>query len=188
MKGRCRPGVTTAELDRAAEKFIREQGGIPTFKGYRGFPASICASPNEMVVHGIPGDYRVAEGDIISLDVGVTLKGWVADAALTVEVGDAGQLAQRLMEVTESLAGRAIAKCRPGNRLGDVSHAVQEYVEAQRLFGRTDAGRSRYRPRDARGAADPQLRGSRYGTGAEGRDGLRDRADGERRNAQGGRG
>ncbi len=130
MKAMCLPGVTTAELDRAAEKFIREHGGIPTFKGYRGFPASICASPNEMVVHGIPGDFRVSEGDIISLDVGVTLKGWVADAALTVEVGDAGQLAKRLMEVTQESLRRAIAKCRPGNRLGDVSHAVQEYVEA----------------------------------------------------------
>ncbi len=130
MKGMCRPGITTAELDRAAEKFIGEKGGIPTFKGYRGFPASICASPNEMVVHGIPGGYRVAEGDIISLDVGVTLKSWVADAALTVEVGDAGRLARRLMEVTETSLLRAIAKCRPGNRLGDVSHAVQEHVEA----------------------------------------------------------
>jgi len=130
MKAMCLPGVSTAELDRAAEKFIREQGGIPTFKGYRGFPASICASPNEMVVHGIPGDYRVAGGDIISLDVGVTLKGWVGDAALTVEVGDAGQLARRLMEVTETALMRAIGKCRPGNHLGDVSHAVEEHVEA----------------------------------------------------------
>ncbi len=129
LKGMCRPGVTTAELDKAAEKFIREHGGVPTFKGYRGFPASICASPNAMVVHGIPGQYRVNEGDIISLDVGVTLKGWVADAALTVEAGDAGQLARRLLEVTEASLRRAIAKCRPGNRLGDISHAVQEYVE-----------------------------------------------------------
>jgi len=130
MREMCGPGVTTAELDRAAEKFIREHGGVPTFKGYRGFPASICASPNTMVVHGIPGEYRVSEGDIISLDVGVTLKGWVADAALTVEVGDAGPLAQRLLEVTEASLQRAIAKCRPGNHLGDVSHAVQEHVEA----------------------------------------------------------
>ena len=126
----CQAGVTTAELDREADKFIREHGGIPTFKGYRGFPASICASPNEMVVHGIPGDYRVNEGDIISLDVGATLKGWVADAALTVEVGDAGKLARRLMEVTQESLRRAIGKCRPGNRLGDISHAVQEHVEA----------------------------------------------------------
>ena len=130
MKEMCRPDVTTAELDRAAESFIREHGGIPTFKGYRGYPASICASPNEMVVHGIPGAYRIAGGDIVSLDVGVTLKGWVGDSALTVEVGDAGKLAERLMEVTEASLWRAIAKCRAGNHLGDVSHAVQEYVEA----------------------------------------------------------
>ena len=126
----CRAGVTTGELDREAEKFIRENGGIPTFKGYRGYPASICASPNEMVVHGIPGDYGIADGDIISLDVGVTLKGWVSDSAVTVAVGEAGQLAGRLIEVTEASLWRAIAKCRQGNRLGDVSHAVQEHVEA----------------------------------------------------------
>jgi len=130
MRKICVPGITTVELDRAAEKFIREHGGVPTFKGYRGFPASICASPNTMVVHGIPGEYRVSEGDIISLDVGVTLRGWVADAALTVEVGEAGPLARRLLEVTEASLRRAIAKCRPGNHLGDVSHAVQEHVEA----------------------------------------------------------
>ena len=126
----CRPGVTTAELDRAAEKFIREHGAIPTFKGYRGYPASICASPNEMVVHGIPGEYRIAEGDIVSLDVGATLKGWVGDSAITVAVGEVGRLAARLMQVTEESLWRAIARCRPGNRLGDVSRAVQEHVEA----------------------------------------------------------
>lgn len=129
LKGKCRPGVTTAWLDAAAERFIREHGGIPTFKGYRGFPATICASPNQMVVHGIPGPYVVSEGDIISLDVGVTLDGWVADAAITVEVGDAGKQAKRLMKVTEASLMRGIAKCRPGNHLGDVSHAVQELVE-----------------------------------------------------------
>lgn len=130
LKSECGAGVTTAELDALAEKFIREHDGIPTFKGYRGFPGTICASPNSMVVHGIPGPYTVAEGDIISLDVGVTLNGWVADAALTVEVGDAGPQARRLMEVTEASLMRAIGKCRAGNHLGDVSHAVQEYVEA----------------------------------------------------------
>lgn len=130
LKGKCREGVTTAELDRQAEKFIREHGGIPTFKGYRGFPGSICASPNDMVVHGIPGSYALKAADIISLDVGVTLDGWVGDAAITVAMPDAGQLARRLMEVTEESLRRAINKCRPGNRLGDVSHAVQEYVEA----------------------------------------------------------
>lgn len=130
MKHESRVGVTTGDLDRLAEKFIRERGGIPTFKGYRGFPASICASPNEMVVHGIPGPYRLRDGDILSLDVGVTLAGWVGDAAITCQVGDAGQLARTLMEVTAESLRRAIAKCRPGNHLGDVCHAVQEHVEA----------------------------------------------------------
>ena len=81
------PGVTTAELDRMAEKFIRQHRGVPTFLGYRGFPASICASPNDMVVHGIPGKYRVAEGDLLSIDVGVTLDGYVADSAVTLPMG-----------------------------------------------------------------------------------------------------
>lgn len=130
LKSRCEAGISTAELDRLAERFIREQGGTPTFKGYRGFPASICASPNDMVVHGIPGEYGLKESDIISLDVGVTLNGWVADAAITVEVVDAGQLARRLMEVTVESLKRAIQKCRPGNCLGDVCHAVQEHVES----------------------------------------------------------
>lgn len=129
MKAACQPGVTTSELDTAAEKFIREAGGIPTFKGYRGFPASICASPNEVVVHGIPGDYRLAAGDIISLDVGVTLAGWVADAAITVPVGQVGQLEQQLLEVTEASLLRGIGKFRQGNRLGDISAAVQQLVE-----------------------------------------------------------
>jgi methionyl aminopeptidase len=130
LAGSCAAGVTTAELDSLAERFIREHKGVPTFKGYRGFPATICASPNTMVVHGIPGPYALKEGDIISLDVGVTLAGWVADAALTVAIGDPGHLARRLMEVTETSLSRAITKCVVGNHLGDVSHAVQEYVEA----------------------------------------------------------
>lgn len=130
LASECHEGVTTAELDRLAERFIREHGGIPTFKGYHGFPGSICASPNDMVVHGIPGTYPLKAADIISLDVGVTLEGWVADAATTVAMPEAGQLARRLMEVTQESLRRAIAKCKAGNHLGDVSHAVQEYVEA----------------------------------------------------------
>src|SRR3954469_4802485 len=87
LEGKVRPGVTTGELDEAAEKFIRSQGATPAFKGYRGFPGSICASPNSMVVHGIPGPYKLERGDIISLDVGVIKDGWVADAARTFAVG-----------------------------------------------------------------------------------------------------
>ena len=124
------PGVTTKELDRLAEKYIRAEGGIPTFKGYRGFPASICTSPNSMVVHGIPGKTRLNEGDIVGVDVGVTLDGYIADAAMTYAVGDISELAQRLMDVTQESLNRAITQCEVGHRVGDISHAVQTYVES----------------------------------------------------------
>ena len=125
-----RPGVTTGELNALAEKFIRDHGGKPTFLGYRGYPGSICASPNDMVVHGIPGKNTVAPGDILSLDAGVTLGGYVADSALTVAVGSIDPEAERLCAVTQESLEAAIEQCRPGRRLGDVSHAVQEVVEA----------------------------------------------------------
>jgi methionyl aminopeptidase len=128
-----RPGVTTAELDEAAEKFIRSQGGVPTFKGYRGFPGSICASPNSMIVHGIPGPYALERGDLISLDVGVTLDGWVGDAARTLSVGPPGALAQTLLEGTEQALHAGIEQCHVGNRLGDVSHAIQVAAQARGL-------------------------------------------------------
>ena len=128
-----RPGVTTAELDEAAEKFISSQGGVPTFKGYRGFPGSICASPNAMIVHGIPGPYALERGDLISLDVGVTLDGWVGDAARTLSVGPPGALAETLLEGTEQSLFAGIEQCRVGNRLGDVSHAIQATAEARGL-------------------------------------------------------
>jgi methionyl aminopeptidase len=123
-------GVTTAELDRLAERLIRERGGVPTFLGYRGFPASICVSPNDMVVHGIPGKYRVSEGDVISIDVGVTLDGYVADSAITLPIGTVEPEAQRLLDVTAESLEAALAECHEGRRLGDVSHAVQKVVEA----------------------------------------------------------
>ena len=126
----ARPGVTTAALDRLAESFIREHGGVPTFLGYRGFPGSICASPNDMVVHGIPGEYRIAAGDVMSLDVGVTLAGYVADSAITLPMGAVDAEALRLLEVTAESLEAGLAECREGRRLGDVSHAVQEVVEA----------------------------------------------------------
>src|SRR4051812_33338121 len=125
LHGKARPGVTTAELDEAAEKFIRSQGGEPAFKGYRGFPGSICASPNSMVVHGIPGEYELARGDVLSVDVGVILDGWVADAAITVPVGNVTPMAQRLLATTRAALFDAVEACRVGNRLGDVSYAVQ---------------------------------------------------------------
>lgn len=130
LAGKIRPGVSTRELDRAAEKFIRSQGAEPAFKGYRGFPGSICASPNSMIVHGIPGPYQLARGDVLSVDIGVVLDGWVADAARTFPVGPITPIATKLLRVTEESLQMAVAQCRPGNRLGDVSHAVQQHVEA----------------------------------------------------------
>jgi methionyl aminopeptidase len=124
-----RPGVTTGELDRLAEEFIRSRGGVPTFLGYRGFPASLCLSPNDMVVHGIPGPYRLEQGDILSVDVGVTLDGFVADAAYTHPVGDVSSDATRLLEVGQEALAAAVSQARPGNRLSDISHAVQAVTE-----------------------------------------------------------
>jgi methionyl aminopeptidase len=123
------PGVTTAELDALAESFIRSRGGIPSFKGYHGFPASICTSPNDMIVHGIPGPYTLRDGDILSLDVGVTLRGFVADSAITVPVGDPGPEALRLLETCRQALFDAAGECTAGNHLSDVGHAVQERVE-----------------------------------------------------------
>ncbi|MBE2318051.1 type I methionyl aminopeptidase [Solirubrobacter sp. CPCC 204708] len=133
LAGKIRPGVTTAELDAAAEKYIRSQGATPAFKGYRGFPGSTCLSPNDMVVHGIPGKFKLSRGDILSVDIGVIKDGWVADAARTFPVGEVSAVAAKLLDVTEGSLFAAVEQCRPGNRLGDVSHAVQEFVEAQGL-------------------------------------------------------
>jgi methionyl aminopeptidase len=130
LQGKIRPGVATIELDRAAEKFIRSQGATPAFKGYRGFPGSICVSPNSMIVHGIPGPYKLQRGDIVSIDIGVVLDGWVADAARTFAVGPIDPVAGRLLSTTEESLQLAAAQCVPGNRLGDVSSAVQQHVEA----------------------------------------------------------
>jgi methionyl aminopeptidase len=129
LRSKCRPGVTTAELDEAAERFIVSQGATPSFKGYRGFPGSICASPNDMVVHGIPGGYALRRGDLISIDVGVTFGGWVADAAITVPIGEPDEGAGHLLAVTRDALFQGIEQARPGNHLGDVSAAVQRRVE-----------------------------------------------------------
>jgi methionyl aminopeptidase len=133
LERKVRPGVTTKELDEAAERFIRSQGATPAFKGYRGFPGSICASPNSMVVHGIPGPYRLERGDILSVDVGVVYDGWVADAARTFPVGSVSALARKLMDATEGALLAAVPQVRAGNRIGDISHAIQTHVEAEGL-------------------------------------------------------
>jgi methionyl aminopeptidase len=124
-----RPGVTTGELDRLAETFIRDHGGRPAFKGYRGFPASICPSVNDEVVHGIPGTRRLAEGDIVGTDVGVELDGFYGDAAITLPIGTVSEEAARLLQVTREALMKGVAQARAGNRVGDISHAIQTYVE-----------------------------------------------------------
>jgi len=124
-----RPGVTTAELDQLAESFIRDHGGRPAFKGYRGFPASICPSLNEEVVHGLPGPRELREGDLVGVDVGVELQGFYGDAALTFPVGTVSDEAVKLLQVTRESLMLGIAQARAGNRVGDISHAVQSYVE-----------------------------------------------------------
>ncbi len=123
------PGITTRELDRIADEFIHEHGGVPTSKGYRGFPAATCISPNSMVVHGIPSGHRVTEGDLISVDVGITLGGLVADSAYTFAVGEADEESLRLLDAGKQALEAGIAAARAGNRVGDISHAVQEVVE-----------------------------------------------------------
>ena len=125
-----RPGVSTGELDELAEEYIQSQGGTSSFKGYRGYPASICTSPNDMVVHGIPNGRTVSEGDILSVDVGVILDGFVADSAFTFAVGEISSDAERLLEGCQAALAAGIAQCRAGNRLSDVSHAIQVATEA----------------------------------------------------------
>jgi methionyl aminopeptidase len=127
----ARPGVTTQDLDELADDFIRSRGGIPTFKGYRGYPASICVSPNSMVVHGIPGMYALREGDVLSVDVGVTRDGFVADSAYTFPVGEISAEAERLLEGCQAALAAGIEQCRLGNRLSDISHAIQVATESQ---------------------------------------------------------
>lgn len=133
LRSKARPGVTTKDLDEAAEKFIRSQGAVPSFKGYRGFPGSICTSPNSMVVHGIPGPYELRRGDIVSIDVGVTYEGWVADAAITLPIGEAPDGAEPLLSTTKGALFEGIAEAKPGNHLSDISHAIQARVERDDL-------------------------------------------------------
>lgn len=133
LRKSARPGVTTGELDQAAEKFILSQGATAAFKGYRGFPGSICASPNSMVVHGIPGPYELKPGDLISLDVGVIYEGWVADAAFTIPIGPVTEPALQLLETTKESLFSGIAEAKVGNHLGDISAAIQRRVEQDGL-------------------------------------------------------
>ena len=126
----AKPGMTTGELDRLAERGIRELGGVPTFKGYHGYPCSICASVNDEVVHGIPGDRVLREGDLLSIDIGATLDGYVSDSAVTVAIGAVSEEAQRLLRITQESLMLGIAQMQAGKRLGDIGHAVQAHAES----------------------------------------------------------
>jgi methionyl aminopeptidase len=125
----ARAGMTTGELDAMAEKGIRELGGVPTFKGYHGFPASICTSVDDEVVHGIPGSRVLREGDLLSIDIGTTLDGYVSDSAATVAIGNVSSEAQRLMDITQECLMTGIAQMQRGNRVGDIGAAVQAHAE-----------------------------------------------------------
>ncbi|PTX58202.1 methionine aminopeptidase type I [Melghirimyces profundicolus] len=129
IKEAIRPGVTTGELDRLAESFIRKQGATPSFKGYNGFKGSICTSVNEELVHGIPGDRVLREGDIISVDIGALHDGYHGDSAWTYPVGEVSGEARRLLKVTEEALFKGLAQAKPGNRIGDLSHAIQTHAE-----------------------------------------------------------
>ena len=138
---RVRPGVTTLELDRFAEAYLRERGAVPAFKGYRDYPFTLCASINEAVVHGFPSTRPLREGDILSLDMGAVLEGYYGDAAVTLPVGRVSPAAERLLAVTRECLDRAVRAAQPGGRLADISQAVQEHAEDLLHFGRDDRSR-----------------------------------------------
>ncbi len=131
LKESARPGVTTAELDSLAYRIITKEKAVPSFKGYRGYPASICTSLNEEIVHGIPSSRRLQEGDIVGLDVGAIYKGYHGDAAITVGIGNISQQARHLIEAAAGALEAGIAQARPGNRIGDISYAIQQHAESR---------------------------------------------------------
>jgi len=135
LRGTVAPGMTTRDLDVVAERHIRGQGGVPSFQGYHGFPASICTSVDEVVVHGIPGDREIVEGDVVSIDCGAVVDGWHGDAAITVTVGEVPAEVAALVRVTEQALWRGIAAAAPGGRVGDVSAAVEGHVRAAGSYG-----------------------------------------------------
>ncbi|GIV31948.1 MAG: methionine aminopeptidase [Saprospiraceae bacterium] len=131
---RLKPGITGKQLDKEAEELIRDHGATPAFKGYRGFPATLCISPNEVVVHGIPNDEPFKEGDIVSIDCGTFLKGFHGDAAYTFAIGDVPEATMQLLRVTKTSLYKGIAQAVHGNRLGDISYAIQHYVEREHPY------------------------------------------------------
>lgn len=140
LKDMIKPGITTKELDEAAEKIIRKHGAIPAFKGYGGFPGSICTSINEQVVHGIPGEIFLKDGDIVSIDIGTIKNGYFGDAAKTHPVGNVSEQAMKLINVTRDSFYEGLKFCKQGYRLSDVSHAIQMFVEANQFSVVRDYG------------------------------------------------
>ncbi|QOY37549.1 type I methionyl aminopeptidase [Anaerobacillus isosaccharinicus] len=130
LKNFIKPGITTKELDSIAEKFIRQHDAIPSFKGYNGFTGSICASVNEELVHGIPGDRLLKNGDIISIDIGAKYNGYHGDSAWTYAVGEISEETQKLLDVTEESLYKGLEEAKPGERLSNISHAIQTHVES----------------------------------------------------------
>lgn len=130
LQPHVRPGVSTRELDRLAEEFVRQRGAIPAYKGYRGFPATLCISPNNVICHGIPGGLRLKEGDIVGIDMGVLLNGWYGDACVTLPVGKITPEAQKLLTITEEAMWQGIKAARGNGRMGDIGAAIQKHAEA----------------------------------------------------------
>lgn len=130
VEGHLKPGISTKEIDKIAEKYIHSRGGVPSFKGFHGFPATVCISIDEQVVHGFPGNRHLEEGQIVGIDMGVIYKGYYSDAARTYPIGKVSELKKKLMDVTKEALWRGIEQARVGNRVSDISHAVQTYVES----------------------------------------------------------
>ena len=162
LRSSVRAGITTGELDAIAEDNIRSSGATPSFKGYHGFPGSICASVNDEVVHGIPGERVLAEGDVISIDCGAIVDGWHGDAAITVAVGDVPAEVTELMAATEEAMWRGIAAARLGGRVTDISHAVETHLRSRGSYGDPRGlRRARHRLGDAPAAERAELRPAR---------------------------
>ena len=131
IAGLIKPGVTTLELDKIAEEFIKDNGAVPAFKGYGGFPNTLCMSPNEQVVHGIPNDNSLNDGDILSVDCGVLMNDFYGDSAFTYEVGNVKEEVKKLLQVTKESLYKGIEQAVSGKRLGDISYAIQDYTESK---------------------------------------------------------
>ena len=172
-------GVTTAQLDAVTEEMIVKRNGEPAFKGYQGYPAALCASVNEQIVHGIPNNRPLQDGDIVALDVGVYYKGFYGDSARTFPVGDISEELKLLLKVTHESLYRGIERVKVGNRVSDISHSIQEHVEAPRVFGSPRVCGARNREGVTRGTAGAQLWDSGPRSEVAGRDGSGHRADGQ---------